>query len=392
MPSVTDRVQRLAPSATLVVMKRAAELRAQGKDLVDFGIGEPDFPTPEHVKRAGWEAIASDFTKYTPAGGIPELKEAVSLYYEREYEASFDPQSEVIITCGSKHALYEIAMVLFEPGDEVLLPTPYWVTYPAQIQLAGARLVPLEAREEAGFALTASEVEGALTPRTKAIILNFPNNPSGATIAPSELRAIVELARARDFYVISDECYDRFVYEEPPLSASRFGKENVVVTGSCSKTYAMTGWRIGWACGPSEVIKAMEKVQSQSTSNPTSIAQKAAVAALTGDQACVHEMIQEYRKRRDLMVQGLNEIPGVRCPVPKGAFYAFPNVTGVLEQRGMNGCAELATHLVEEVGVVTVPGAAFGREGHLRFSYATARRRIEEGLERLRKALGGGSC
>ena len=388
MPSMAERVRQLAPSATLVVMKRAAELRAQGKDLVDFGIGEPDFPTPEHIKRAGLEAIASDFTKYTPAGGIPELKEAVALYYEREYGASFDPQSEIIITCGSKHALYEMALVLFEPGDEVLVPTPYWVTYPAQIQLAGARLISLDTQEATGFTLTAPEVERALTPRTKALILNFPNNPSGATIEPAELQAILELARARDFYVIYDECYDQFVYEEPPLSASQFGKENVIVTGSCSKTYAMTGWRIGWACGPSEIIKAMERIQSQSTSNPTSIAQKAAIAALTGDQACVREMTSAYRKRRDVLVQGLNEIPGVRCPLPKGAFYAFPNVTGALERKGLASCTELAAFLVEEAGVVTVPGAAFGRGGHLRFSYATSLERIEEGLERLQRALG----
>ncbi len=388
MPSMAERVRQLAPSATLVVMKRAAELRAQGKDLVDFGIGEPDFPTPEHVKRAAERAIAEDFTKYTPAGGIPELKEAVALHYEREYGASFDPQSEVIITCGSKHALYEMALVLFEPGDEVLVPTPYWVTYPAQIQLAGARLIPVDTREETGFALTASEVERALTPRTKAIILNFPNNPSGATIAPAELEAIVGMARARDFYVIYDECYAQFVYEDSPLSASQFGKENVIVTGSCSKTYAMTGWRIGWACGPPEIIKAMEKIQSQSTSNPTSIAQKAAVAALTGDQGCVRAMTAEYRRRRDLLVKGLNEIPGVRCSWPKGAFYAFPNVTGALERKGLASCTELAALLVEEAGIVTVPGAAFGREGYLRFSYATSRERIEEGLERLRRALG----
>lgn len=384
MPSLAGRVTQLAPSATLIVMKRAQELRAQGKDLVDFGIGEPDFPTPEHIKRAGERAIAENFTKYTPAGGIPELKEAVALRYERDYGASFDPQSEVIITCGSKHALYEIAMALFDPGDDVLVPTPYWVTYPAQIQLTGARMIPIETREEAGFTLTACEVAAALTPHTKAIILNFPNNPSGATIAPDELKRIIELARERDFYVIYDECYDQFVYEEPPLSAAKFGKENVIVTGSCSKTYAMTGWRIGWACGPAEIIRAMERIQSQSTSNPTSIAQKAAIAALTGDQSCVREMTAEYKRRRDLLVQGLKEIPGVRCGVPKGTFYAFPNVTGLLNSE-IKGCTELAAFLVERAGVVTVPGAAFGREGYLRLSYATSMERIEEGLERLRR-------
>ncbi len=388
MPDLAERVRRLAPSATMVVMKKARELRAQGRDLVDFGIGEPDFPTPEHVKRAAERAIQQDFTKYTPAGGIPELKEAVAHYYEREYGARFDPDREIIITCGSKHALYELALALLEPGDEVIVPTPYWVTYPAQIQLAGARLIPLETREEAGFSLTAEELEAALTPRTKAVILNFPNNPSGATIAPEALRRIVELARARDVFVISDECYDQFVYEGPPLSASTFGKENVVVTGSCSKTYAMTGWRIGWACGPPDVIQAMEKIQSQSTSNPTSVAQKAAIAALTGDQGCVRAMTAEYKRRRDLLVQGLNELPGVRCQRPKGAFYAFPNVTGLLnDSDDIRSCTELAAFLVERAGVVTVPGAAFGREGHLRFSYATSTERIEEGLERLRRLL-----
>jgi aspartate aminotransferase len=366
----------------MVVMKRAQELRAQGRDLVDFGIGEPDFPTPEHVKRAGSEAIAQDFTKYTAAGGIPELKEAVALHYERDYGASYDPQREIIITCGSKHALYQIAMALLGPGDEVVLPTPYWVTYPAQIQLAGARMVTVDTREEVGFALTAREVEGALTPRTKAVLLNFPNNPSGATIAPEELRAIIELARSHDSYVIYDECYDRFSYEEPPLSAARFGVENVIVTGSCSKTYAMTGWRIGWAAGPADVIKAMEKIQSQSTSNPTSIAQKAAITALTGDQGCVAEMIAEYRRRRDVLVRGLDEIPGICCPTPKGAFYAFPNVKGLFSN-GVQNTTDLAAHLVEEAGVVTVPGAAFGRDEHLRFSYATSMEQIERGLDRL---------
>ena len=382
MPSLSERVSRLSTSATLIVKRKVDELKAQGVDLVDFGIGEPDFQTPEHIKQAGQRAIQDDFTKYTDAGGIRELREAVAAKYRREYGAAYDPKREIVISCGGKQALYNAVVALFERGDEVILPTPYWVTYPEQIKLAGADVALVETREEDGFSLTAEQIEAVLTPRTKAIILNFPNNPSGAVIEPEELCAIVELARERDSYVIYDECYEQFVYEGSPISAAQFGKENVIVTGSCSKTYAMTGWRIGWAAGTAEVIQAMEKVQSQSTSNPTSISQRAAVTALTGDQCCVGDMIAEYRKRRDVLVQGLNEIPGVRCPAPKGAFYVFPNVKGLFTGTIENS-TDLAGYLVEEAGVVTVPGAAFGCDEHLRFSYATSMVQIEKGLERL---------
>jgi aspartate aminotransferase len=354
---------------------------------VDFGIGEPDFPTPEHIKEAAHRAIREDFTRYTDAGGIPELREAVARKYQREYGAEFDPKREVIISCGAKQALFNAALVLLESRDEVLVPTPYWVSYPEQIRLAGAKVVPIDACEECGFTLTAAEVEAALTPRTRVLILNFPNNPSGAVITPAELEKIIELARSRDFYVIYDECYEKFVYDGPPLSAARYGKENVILIGSCSKTYAMTGWRIGWACGPAEVIQAMEKVQSQSTSNPTSIAQKAALEALTGDQTCVQEMIAEYRWRRDVMVRGLNEVPGIKCAMPAGSFFVFPNVGGLFGGSIRNS-TDLAAHLLEEAGVVTISGVEFGRDGYLRLSYATPIERIEEGLYRLRRLFG----
>jgi len=378
---------RLSASATLKVKRRADELRFQGADLVDFGIGEPDFPTPGHIKEAACRAIRENFTRYTDAGGIPELREAVAQKYQREYGAEFDPRCEVVISCGAKQALFNAALVLLEPGSEVILPTPYWVSYPEQIKLAGAKVVPLETSEECGFTIKASEVEAALTPQTKAIILNFPNNPSGAMIAADELEEIIELARARSFYVIYDECYEKFVYDGPPLSAARYGKENVILIGSCSKTYAMTGWRIGWACGPAEVIQAMEKVQSQSTSNPTSIAQKAALEALTGDQACVDEMIAEYRRRREVMVRGLSEIPGIRCAPPAGSFFVFPNVRGLFGGHIRNS-TDLAGYLLEEAGVVTISGVEFGRDGYLRLSYATSIERIEEGLDRLRRLFG----
>lgn len=384
MLALSERVSQLAVSATLAVKRQADELRAQGVDLVDFGIGEPDFHTPEHIKQAAYRAIQENFTKYTDAGGTRELREAVARKYKRDYGASYDPKREIMITCGAKQALYNSALALFEPGDEVIIPTPFWVSYPEQIKLTGARVVYLDAREESGFSLTASEVEKALTSNTKAIILNFPNNPSGATLEHPELKGILELARTRDFYVIYDECYEQFIYDGPSLSPASLGKENVLLAGSCSKTYAMTGWRIGWAVGPASIIQAMEKVQSQCTSNPTSIAQRAALEALTGDQRCVGEMIAEYRRRRDVMVKGLNEIPGIRCNLPKGSFFAFPNVTGLF-RGSIRNSTDLASYVLEKAGVVTISGVEFGRDGFLRISYATSMDRLAEGLRRLQK-------
>lgn len=386
MPPLSERVSRMATSATLAVQKKAAELKAQGADLVDFGIGEPDFHTPEPIKRAAERAIRENFTKYTNAGGILELREAVAHKYRRDYGTEYDPIGEVIITCGGKQALFNAALVLFGPGDEVIVPAPYWVSFPQQIALTGARVVTVDASEDRGFTLTAPEVAAALTPRTKAVILNFPNNPSGAIIEERELEQIIEIARERDVYVIYDECYEQFVYDGAPLSASKFGKQHVIVTGSCSKSYAMTGWRIGWAAGPSQVIQAMEKIQSQSTSNPSSIAQKAAVEALTGDQGCIQEMIAAYRERRDVMVRGLNAIPGIRCGEPQGAFYVFPNVSALFSEQIQNA-TEFAQYALEEAGIVTISGTEFGRAGFLRLSYATSMERIEEGLRRLYRLL-----
>lgn len=386
MPALSQRVSRLAPSATMAVQARAAELRAEGAELVNFGIGEPDFPTPDHIKTAGQRAIDEDFTGYTNAGGIPELREAVAAKYERDSGATFDPKTEVTVTVGGKGALFNAALALLDDGDEVVLPTPYWVTFPQQAVLCGAEVVTVDSPSEQGFALTARDLEPQLSERTKLVILNFPNNPSGAVIERDELSKIIQLARAHDAYLISDETYERFIYDGAPLSASEFGQDRVVVVGSCSKTYAMTGWRIGWAAGPSEVITAMEKIQSQSTSNPTSIAQKAAVEALTGDQSCVSEMIDAYRQRRDLIVEGLNELPGVSCRIPQGAFYVFPDISEHLTDDVPDATA-FSTHLLEEAGLVTVSGLAFGRDGHVRFSYAASMGEIEKGLERLEKVL-----
>ena len=386
VPALSQRVSRLAPSATMAVQARAAELRAEGAKLVNFGIGEPDFPTPDHIKTAAKRAIDEDFTRYTNAGGIPELREAVAQKYERDYGATFDPKTEVMITVGAKQALFNAALALVDDGDEVILPAPYWVTLPQQALLCGAEVKEIPPLPEDGFQLTAADVESALSERTKLIVLNFPNNPSGAMIEREELGKIIDLAREHDAYLVSDETYEHFIYDGEPLSASAFGKDHLIVVGSCSKTYAMTGWRIGWAAGPSEAIKAMEKIQSQSTSNPTSIAQKAAVEALCGDQGCVVEMIDAYRKRRSVIVDGLNELPGVSCHTPQGAFYVFPDISQHLTDDVPDATA-FSTYLLEEAGVVTVSGLAFGCDGHVRFSYAASMEEIHEGLERLQKAL-----
>ncbi len=386
MPALSQRVSRLAPSATMAVQARAAELRAEGAKLVNFGIGEPDFPTPDHIKRAAQRAIDDNFTGYTSAGGIAELREAVATKYERDSGASFDPRTEVVISVGGKQALFNAALALLDDGDEVVLPAPYWVTFPQQAVLCGAEVVQVDPSSDQEFAITADDLASVLNERTKLIILNFPNNPSGAVIERDELGKMVELAREHDAYLISDETYERFIYEGQPLSAAEFEDDHVIIVGSCSKTYAMTGWRVGWAAGPSEVIKAMEKIQSQSTSNPTSIAQKAAVEALTGDQSCVADMIGAYRERRDVIVEGLNELPGVSCNTPQGAFYVFPDISDHLTDDIPDATA-FATHLLEEAGLVTVTGLAFGRDGHVRFSYAASMAEIEEGLQRLRKVL-----
>ncbi|HED03160.1 MAG TPA: pyridoxal phosphate-dependent aminotransferase [Candidatus Fraserbacteria bacterium] len=391
MPTeLAARIAELTPSATLQVKRRADDLRAKGTDLIDFGLGEPDFNTPEQIKQAAQQAITANFTHYTDTRGTPALRAAVAEKYRRDYQAVYDPEREVLVSCGAKQALFNAMLALCQPGDQVILPAPYWVSYPEQIKLAGGEPLVLPSRPEQGFSLRAAELEAALTPRTKAVILNFPNNPSGAMIERAELEAMVELAIRQDFYLIYDECYEQFVYSDKPFSPAEFANDHTLIIGSCSKTYAMTGWRLGWAVGPAELIRPMGAIQSQSTSNPSSISQAAALAALSGDQDRVAEMIAEYRRRRDLLSQGLSAIPGVQCPTPPGAFYLFPNVEGWFGEE-INNSVSLATYLLERAGVVTVPGAAFGAEGHLRFSYATSQEQIAEGLRRLRALFGRSS-
>jgi aspartate aminotransferase len=386
MPELAKRTQNLTASATMAMQKRANALRAEGTDVVDFGIGEPDFATPDSIKRAAEEALEKNYTKYTSAGGTAEARAAVAEKYKRDYGATFDPKSEIVVSCGAKQALYNAVLALFEEGDEVMLPAPYWVTYPDQIEMAGAKVVVINTSEANDFSLTATEVESAITDRTKAIILNFPNNPSGAVIADEEIEKIVALARTHDFYVIFDECYEHFVYDGKSISAAPFGKENVLLIGSCSKTYAMTGWRIGWAAGSSDIIKVMENLQSQATSNPNSIAQWAASKALTGDQSSIPMMLGEYRKRRDVIVEGLNNLPGVTCIEPKGSFYVFPNISGRFGET-IKDSDDFVEHLLNEAAIVSVSGIEFGMDGYIRLSYATSLDRINEGLRRMNELL-----
>ena len=383
--ALSSRVANIALSSTLVVKKTADELKRRGIAVIDFGPGEPDFNTPEHVKQAASRAIERNFTKYTAETGIPELKNAIAQKYQREYGASYSP-AEVIVSCGAKQALFNIALALFEPGDEVILPSPYWVSYPEQIKLAGAVPIILDTQEEHGFALQAEQVKQKVSPRTKAIMLNSPCNPSGAVIERRELKQIIELARRHGFYVIADECYEHFVYDTKHTSAAEFGKENVIIVSSVSKSYAMTGWRIGWAVSPKEIISAAAIIQSHSTSHPMSIAQAAAVEALNGDQSCLANMLSEYRKRRDFIVKELNTIDGLSVSPPPGAFSQHPTVSQFFSAK-IKSTADFARYLLDEAQVAVVPGDAFGKEGYIRISYAVTMEQLAEGLRRMRKLL-----
>lgn len=386
--ALTQRVNRIEISATLAVVNEAEKLRAAGVDLVDFGAGEPHFATPQHIKDAAILAIQQNFTKYTAVPGTAELRDAIVHRHSVDFDSDYR-REEAIASVGGKHALFNAISVLVDHGDEVVLPVPYWVSFKDIIRYAGGEPVLVPTDEERGFALTAKMIERALTPRTKAIILNSPCNPSGAVMNPDDLAAIVKLAAQRGIWVISDECYVylNFTGRRYSVGVLRECKERMVIIGSLSKTYAMTGWRLGYALAPAAVVSAMQKLQSQSTSNPTSIVQKAAVAALMGSQQCVEQMLAEWIRLRDHVVKGLRAIPGVRCSKPEGAFYVYPNLSAFLGKGGLNSAADLAKRLLNEAHVVTVPGEGFGTREHIRISYATSEAEIDRGLERLRKFL-----
>jgi aspartate aminotransferase len=385
----SERVARMRASATLGAMQKALTLRAAGVDVVDLGAGEPDFDTPAHVKQAAAEAMRRGETKYTATGGTRALQQSIIGYYEREFGARYEP-SEVMATAGGKQAIFNAVVTLADPGDEILVAKPYWVTFPEIAKFAGATPVYVET-ERNGFLLTAEDVRAAVTPRTKLIIINSPSNPSGRVIAPAEFRRIMEVCAERGVYVVSDECYLRFVYAPGEVfSAASLPSElraRLCIAGSFSKTYAMTGWRIGYALAPAAWIKSMLLVQGHSTSNPNSVAQAAAAAAMDAPQDCVREMLAEYARRREWLVEALASIPGFSCFAPEGAFYAFPDVRGCLKG-GVKTSAEFAEKLLADEHVVVTDGAGFGADGYLRISYATSLERLKEGVERIRRVAG----
>lgn len=391
---IAERAKKVKPSPTLAVDSKAKEMKAKGVDIVNFGVGEPDFDTPEHIKEAAIKAIKDGFTKYTPVGGIDELKEAIVEKLERDNGLKYGKEN-ILVSCGAKHSLYNIAQALFGPGDEVIIPAPYWVSYPDQVLLNDAVPVFLETKEENDFMLSPELLKEKITPRTKALILNSPSNPTGFIYNEKTLREIAEIAVEKNFYIISDEIYEKLIYDgHRHISIASFGEEikaRTIVVNGLSKSHSMTGWRIGYAAGPAEIIKVMTNIQSQSTSNPTSIAQKAAVAALRGPQDCVEEMRKEFERRRTYLVERLNQIQGISCRLPNGAFYAFPNVSEILGKKSgdkvISNSIELSIYLLEHAHVAVVPGSAFGAEGYLRLSYATSLENIEKGVNRIKEAL-----
>ena len=392
---LTERVNRISVSPTSAVVAEAEKYKARGVDLVDFGPGEPDFPTPEHIKQAATRAIEQNFTKYTPTGGTTPLREAICAWHKRELGSSYEPK-ECIVSVGGKHAIFNAVCALVQSGDEVLIPAPYWVSYPDIVKFAGGTPVIVETRADNNFCVSAQAIEAAMTPRTKLLIVDSPCNPTGAVVPAEEYERICGLCKRRGVWLMGDECYSHFVYPPgEPFSVARLdgSKPHLIIVGSMSKTFAMTGWRIGYALAPQPLIDAMIKLQSQSTSNPTSVAQAAALEAMRGPMDSVAVMLAEYTRRRARIVEGLRAIPGVTCTEPGGAFYAFPNVAAHLANGSSSStlpkdATELSRQLLEKAHVAVVPGEAFGAPGHLRISYATSLERIEEGLRRLTRFFG----
>jgi aspartate aminotransferase len=391
---LTERINAIKPSPTLAITMKANALRAEGRDIIGFGAGEPDFDTPENVKQAAIRAIEAGFTKYTPVGGIDELKDAIIGKLERDNGLSYN-RTQIVVSCGAKHTLYNLAQVLFEEGDEVIIPSPYWVSYPDIVILTGAKPVILETKASEGFKIQPAHLEAAIGERTRAVILNSPSNPSGVAYTAAELEKLADVMAGKGVLVISDDIYEKILYDGMPFanlpSVCPAMKDMTVVVNGLSKSHAMTGWRIGYAAGPADIIAAVTKLQSQNTSNPNSIAQKASVEALNGDQAVVISMVREFEKRRNVIVERLNAIPGIACMVPHGAFYVFPSIAGLRGRKQgdkvMTTSADLAAYLLEEANVAVIPGGEFGHDDHIRLSYATSMTNIEKGLERIHAAV-----
>ncbi len=383
--ALSERIHRIEVSATMAITAEALRLKSTGIDLADFGAGEPHFSTPEHIKRAAIDAIEKNYTRYTAVAGIPEIRKAVVDRHAADFGTDYAPD-ECVFTTGGKLALFNAMEVLVNHGDEVIVPTPYWVSYKDIIQFAGGVPVFVESREDENFRVTASMIEQAITPRTRAIILNSPSNPSGAILERDDLYSIVRLAHERGIFVLLDECYVYLNFTGDLVSGASLKecKPHVVVLGSLSKTYAMTGWRAGFALGPKAVIAAMSKLQSQSTSNTSTMVQHASIAAVSGPQECVAQMRSGYIEIRDRMLEGFKTIPGITCTVPQGAFYVYPNVSAFFGKGGIQTASDVAARLLSEAHVVCVPGEPFGTAEHIRLSYAVSSEVIDKGLDRMR--------
>jgi aspartate aminotransferase len=382
---ISERLDRIEVSATMAVVAEAEKLRQSGVDVVDLSLGEPHFSTPQHVKDAAIAAINGNFTKYTAIGGILELRDSIISRHTQDFGSAYT-RDEVMASVGGKHALFNAIQVLVDHGDEVILPVPYWVSFKDIVRYAGGTCVMLQSDEAAGFRVTADMVARLVTPRTKLIILNSPGNPSGAVMSPQDLTEVVRFAAERGIWVLSDECYVYLNYTGRSFSIGALNeyRHRIVVIGSLSKTYAMTGWRMGYALAPAPVISAMAKLQSQATSSPPAMVQKAAVAALTGPQDCVAEMKNEYIRLQDQILAGLSTIPGIKCSRPEGAFYVYPNISALLQRGGIKSPADFAKRLLHEAHLATVPGEGFGTHEHIRISYATRPTELDRGIERLR--------
>ena len=385
---LAKRVGRLSPSPTMAVSEEAKRLRSEGRKVVDFSIGEPDFNTPDNIKGRGHRAIDENFTRYTSAPGIQDLREAVVEKYRHQYGVDYSVP-EVVVSCGAKHTLFNLAFVLFEEGDEVLLPVPYWVTFPEQFKMVGAVPVEVMTREEDDFVLKASALEAKVTSRTRAMVVNTPNNPTGAVIPAEEMDRIVDLALDRELMIIFDECYEFFVFDgNKHTSLAQYAdraKHVSLLVNTASKTYAMTGWRIGYLVAPREIAKSVSNVQSHSA-NPASVSQKAALESILGNQDSVPQMIAEYERRRRFVVERLNGMAGLSCANPGGAFYAFPNISSYF-QGDVRDSVEFSKWLLRQSGVAVVPGSAFGMEGHVRISFATSMENLATGMDLMENAL-----
>ena len=380
---LAKRVQAVEPSATLAITAQTKRMKAEGIDVIDFGAGEPDFQTPAFIKEAGKVSIDEDFTRYTPVSGIEELRLAICEKFKEDNRLNY-PSSRIVVTCGAKHALYNIFQVLCEEGDEVIIPSPYWVSYPEMVRLSGAKPVIVRLDAKSDFKLTRKDLEASITSKTKAIILNSPSNPTGAVYSRDELEMVADLAVARGIWVISDEIYEKIIYDGTEHVSIASLNEGIfrwtIVVNGVSKTYSMTGWRIGYLAGPEELAQAVGKLQSHSTSNPTSISQKAALAALQGDKSCVAKMVKEFARRRDYMVERIEKIDKLSCIKPKGAFYLFCDISKL-----WMGSLSLAKALLDEAKVAVIPGRGFGWDTHIRLSFARRMEAIKEGMDRIER-------